>query len=69
MTKHNDEQLLKALVHDALVLCGGANERDIGVIRDELLIAEAILSNDADDDDRASVYDIVHPSTRTHYLP
>ncbi len=63
-----DDELVKALVHDALVLCDGASERDLTVIKQELTIAEALLSNTATSDDRKAVYELVHPSTRSHFL-
>lgn len=65
---HMDDELVKALVHDALALCDDASERELTVIKQELTIAEALLSNTATSDDRKAVYEFVHPSPRSHFL-
>jgi len=65
---HTEDELVKALVHDARVLCDGASERELTVIKRELTVAEALLSNTATSDDPKAVYKLVHPSTRSHFL-
>lgn len=72
MINESDLQLVLALVHDAGVLCIGStaiDERDLAILQQEMLIAESLLSGTASDEDRISVYELVHPLTRSLLLP
>jgi hypothetical protein len=72
MPEHTDVELLHALVHDAHLLCAGAPDvarTDVARIKEQLGIAELIMSNAATDKDRSRVYEILHPATLHLYLP
>lgn len=69
MAEHTDQELVRALVHDALMLCdGAAGDSEIRRIRGLLGLAEVLLADKASAEERASVYEVVHPSTRSHFL-
>lgn len=68
VTRPTDQQLLKALIHDALALCDSAEEKDLAIVKEELLIAKALLDETGTDVERTRVEEIVHASTRSHFL-
>jgi site-specific recombinase XerC len=71
MANHTDEELLGAVIHEAQLLAHGAetiSSRDTRAIQELLAIAESLVSGSVTDQQRARVYEAVHPSTRSHYL-
>jgi hypothetical protein len=72
MAKHSDQELLRALVHDAHLLAstaGEIHEHDAAVIKEQLGIAEEILAGVVTEEGRRRVYDLLHPATLNLYLP
>ena len=67
---HSDQQLALALVHDAHLLCAPEplREAEVEQIRKMLHIAELLLGENATDEERAEVYEILHPATLHLYL-
>jgi hypothetical protein len=69
-----DEQLVRALVHDANVRLTGSSAEDLGhdgdldAVRQVLAVAEKILNGKASAEEKASVPNIVHPQVRSLYL-
>ena len=72
MANHTDQELARALIHEVNVMwtsSGQNSEEDTKRMRDMTHLAEIILAGNADDADRNRVYETVHPSTVSHYLP
>ena len=71
MVDHTDDQLVRALVHEAYMQFQGEDAPspvELTRTRRFIVLAELLLAGAADDSDRAEVYEILHPSTVHHYL-
>jgi hypothetical protein len=74
MTAHSDEELARALVHDAHVILDSdapgnlGREDELDHVKRGIRLADKLLAGTATDEERASVGDFVHPQVRSLYL-
>jgi hypothetical protein len=66
-----EENLVRALVHDANVILGSdapdnvGREGELDGVKEELRLAEKVLNGNATDAEKTSVRELVHPQTRS----
>ena len=72
MAAHTDEQLVRALVHDAFIdvqTLDSLSQVELARTGRFVTLAELLLSGATDDSHRAEALEILHPSTVHQYLP
>jgi hypothetical protein len=68
-----EENLVKALLHDANVILGSDQPENVGRedelagVKKEIRLAETIANGAASAEEIASVADLVHPQTKTSF--